>query len=159
MRRYLRPRTLIIIVVAALVAGIVPFALLQGFGPPPFLPPPPQDVPVPRQVVSQAEADAIYDRMYKEGRLIRTRVSGPETAGSTIEVAGKQIKLPPDTYVYAYVIIADCVVGTPCPEPPVYGLKRGGSQVTVEKRSGKLWYETIAPGEVDPFKFLKEGLR
>ena len=159
MRRHLRPRTLIIIVVAALVAGIVPFALLQGFGPPPFLPPPPQDVPVPRQVVSQAEADAIYDRMYKEGRLIRTRVSGPETAGSTIEVAGKQIKLPPDTYVFAFVVTANCIVGMPCPESPVYVLKRGNSQVGVETGNGKLWNEIVAPEDVRPFEFLKEGLK
>lgn len=143
------------------------FILAQGCGPlpdppnmtpPPFLPSASQDTiaPVPR-LPANADTEAIMQRLEKDGKIVRSRISGPETAGSTIEVAGEQIKLPKDTYVYAYVLIADCVVGTPCPDPPIYVLQTGDSRINIEKRSGDLWNEVIALGDVDPFDFLKKG--
>ena len=159
MRRHLRSRMLIIVVLA-LVAIIVPFALLQGAGPPPFLPSAPPDTIAPAtRLPANADTEAIMQRLEKEGRIIRTQMSGPETAGSTIEVTGKQIKLPDDPSVLALVATVTCIVGMPCPESPVYVLKRGNPQVGVETGNGKLWNEVVAPEDVRPFEFLKEGLK
>lgn len=84
-------------------------------------------------------------------------LSGPATKGSTIFIAGRKVQLPPDAYVESWIVSGFCE--GPCPELPLYVLKRGNSKISVSARSGTLGEEKVAPGEADAFDFLKEALR
>lgn len=92
-------------------------------------------------------------RLLKEGKI--RKLSGPETAGTEIEVGGRKVKLPTDAFVAEYVIGIDCAVA-PCPEVPAYILKRGNSQVWVSVETAKTYRAQIAVGEESVFDFLKE---
>jgi hypothetical protein len=68
------------------------------------------------------------------------------------------VKLPPDAYIAAHIIeIFDC--GNPCPETPIYEIRRGASFLAISERSGRIITERIAPGESGAFDFLKEALK
>ena len=97
---------------------------------------------------------------------------GPETAGSVLTVAGLQIQLPDDAYIHQIVNLVVClgesvvVVGEIAveetdlcpPQTPYYDLARGDSTVRVVEQTGRVFGETIAPGEEGAFNFLKEAL-
>lgn len=65
-------------------------------------------------------------------------VSGPETIGGVVEIAGKQIQLPPNVYSEAFVVALTCE--KECPETPYYVLRYTDSDtsVLVGARSGKI---------------------
>jgi hypothetical protein len=84
---------------------------------------------------------------------------GAQTLGATIRIAGMTIVLPPDTYVSAYEPYEKCVVGQPCPDPPIYELRRGASSLRIEAQSGAVLEERTAPGETAAFEFLHGALR
>lgn len=97
------------------------------------------------------------------GRMRRIPASGPETAGTTIEVAGHVIKLPPDAQLDGVMIEALCIVGQPCPQTPAYRIIRNGERITVD-RAGQVWGPTksgpLRPEEIpETFAFLREALR
>ncbi|MEM7130992.1 MAG: hypothetical protein AAF702_32015 [Chloroflexota bacterium] len=94
-------------------------------------------------------------------------VSGPETAGSTIDVNGQEITLPSDTYVAAYIVSGTCI---PIPDDPhhcgaypVYHLRQGEDRVFVEKSTGKIRYSGRQSTEQrqrsqEAFRWLEEQL-
>ena len=86
-------------------------------------------------------------------------ISGPTTKGMTIPIAGKQIKLPDDAYVEHYVIVGTASPGKVPPPTPYFVIARSNSRVIVPTGSGKIYSETIAPGEEGAFNFLKEALK
>lgn len=66
--------------------------------------------------------------------------SGIETMGFTITVAGQDIKLPDDVYIEATVIDVECMVGTECPETPLYVLryKDAETRISVGQTTGQI---------------------
>lgn len=83
-------------------------------------------------------------------------VSGPETAGSVIVINNRRVRLPSDAYVDAYFVTVDCIPMTPCPDPPVYVIRRGNAEIVVEERTGRVWRKE---GPDSAFDFLQGVLR
>lgn len=84
---------------------------------------------------------------------------GPQTRGAMILVAGRSVQLPPDAYVSSYEPYVECTPGQPCPDPPIYELRRGAASLRIEARSGAVIDETIVPGDAGAFDFLREALK
>lgn len=90
----------------------------------------------------------------KTGRV--TAVAGPETAGSEIVINNRKVRLPSDAYVDSYYVTIDCIPQTPCPNPPVYVIRRGNAEIVVEERTGRVWKKE---GPESAFDFLKGVVR
>lgn len=88
----------------------------------------------------------------RTGRLVK--LSGPETAGATIAINGRPVKLPSDTYVESFIVNIECIPGAQCPTPPLYRLQRGNSIISIEANSGRVVELNTAPGEQRAFDFL-----
>jgi hypothetical protein len=143
---------LLVVAVAAIVAvvslGTDAAAQLRrpvGPTPTPVADPPATRVPFAEQR-SQTEAD------YREGRI--TYASGTQTAGTRIRIDGRDVQLPPDAYVERFIQDGLCAPGRPCPEAPIYILRRGNSTISISMNSGKVNQESLAPGEASAFDFL-----
>jgi hypothetical protein len=52
-----------------------------------------------------------------------------------------------------------CTAGRPCPDPPIYELRRGAASLRIQARSGSVIKEDIVPGDTGAFDFLREALR
>ena len=122
--------------------------------PPPAHTPPSERPPMTKEEEEQARAKAIQGA---RGQVII--VSGPATRGSIVRIAGLEIQLPSDAFVDRYVVDILCIAGRPCPEVPIYELKRGNSTLAVSAPSGAIVEEDTANGEEGAFDFLKEVLR
>ena len=72
-------------------------------------------------------------------KLVET-VAGPETAGTTITIAGKEIQLPPNVYVEAYVVDHLCPIGAKCLPAPAFALANieTGERVAVSAVTGEV---------------------
>ena len=157
--------TLAIALVIGVAAGSVTISQGTEDSPVPALPtpaPPQAANPTPRPDLTFEEAMEIRRAEEREGIArgdVIIKVSGPETAGKLIVIAGKDVQLPPDAYVYRFVHSVACVVGRTCPETPIYEIKRGDSMITITAPSGTLLEESIAPGDDRAFEFLKGVLR
>jgi hypothetical protein len=88
----------------------------------------------------------------------RIQVTGPETAGSAIQIAGHTIQLPDDAWVMHRWIHILCIEGQECPPTPYFVLVRGNSTIEVDAE-GRIWDEKIAATQDAPFDFLKQSLR
>lgn len=87
------------------------------------------------------------------------RVSGPDTAGQVISVAGKAVQLPSDVYVDQFVISVRCKPKVPCPQAPIYILRRGPSTLALEAATGRVVDRRTDPGhDEQDFDFLKSVL-
>lgn len=99
-------------------------------------------------------------------------VSGPETAGSKINILDKEIQLPPDVYVEAVVVSIECLItifddGTsasdPCPKTPftVLSTLNGDSDLRIESDgqvyAGEVGSEGI-DGDRKKFQFVLDAL-
>jgi hypothetical protein len=87
----------------------------------------------------------------------RVVLSGPQTRGSTITIAGRQLALPTDAWIESLILAGTCA--GPCPELPLYQIKRGNSTISVGIPTGRINGEQIAPGEEGAFDFLKAALK
>jgi hypothetical protein len=96
------------------------------------------------------------ERLRQEGKI--TTISGPETRGRLLYVAGKPLQLPQDAYVKDYVIAVNCSDELPCPEVPFLRIVRGDSMMEIAERSGKIQRERLASGEAGAFDFVREAL-
>lgn len=85
-------------------------------------------------------------------------VSGPSTMGSQITLRGRQVQLPADAYVYAYVVTVTCESGKPCPPTPLYVVERGQSRLSVAQPTGQIVQEQVAPTDSNPFDSIKRQL-
>jgi hypothetical protein len=110
--------------------------------------------------MSEQEMDALKRSVMATAEAEGSRtvaLSGPRTRGSTITIAGRRITLPPDAWVESYIVAGTCA--GPCPELPLYQIKRGNSIISVGIPTGRINGEQVALGEEGTFDFLKEALR
>ena len=142
---------LLIGALAALAAGVV--SGRSGSTPPtPFpTPAPPTHIPEPRasqDTITREEREAVKARR-------GLQEWGPHTAGTVIEIAGRQVQLPEDVHVETVISEILCVVGDPCPDTPIWVLQRGDILFSISKRSGR-----PPPGRDIPeaFDFIREAL-
>jgi len=127
--------------------------------PPTFDPPPPVYSKEPREEPTEEEDRLIRATFEKESTGTVTYASGEETAGSTITIAGQEIRLPEDAYVESEIIFISCIEGSPCPPTPYYVLQRGDSVIGIDAE-GVIWEETLAvDDDKSTFDFAKEALR
>lgn len=130
----------------------------QPTTPPDSLPTPPPHVPAKRQPMILEEQEQLKQKVQQEEKGISIKVSGPETKGSTIYVGKTAIKLPPDAYVEHIIVHGECIVNLPCPQFPLYIIRRGNSTGAISMGSHSIIAENVAPGEAGAFNFLKDKL-
>ena len=127
----------------------------------PSTPPPPKPTPSPPPNIPEPRSsqDTVTSEEREEVKARRGPPPwGPHTAGSVIQIAGQHLQLPEDVYVEAIVSEILCIAGEPCPVAPLYGLRRGDSLASIEKRTGR-----FAPGTpvstMETFDFIEKALR
>lgn len=77
-----------------------------------------------------------------------------QTMGTTVRIAGQDIKLPADAYYVSgdgFVFVRD---EARWPLPPVHTIHRGNSKIRISGTSGEVVLEEIASGEEVAFAFL-----
>lgn len=126
-------------------------------------PEPPKELPP--EVATRLLEEARATRSAMEAKAEVFTVAGPETMGSIIQAGDKKIQLPPDVYVEAYVVIAECME-QPCPETPYYLLQYKDSPkdiLGVTVKSGAIVETFKAPEEQrrlhERFAWLEEALK
>lgn len=130
----------------------------HGKPPPDSVPTPPPHVPAKREPMTLEEQEQLRQKVEQEGRWIPIKVSGPETKGSTIYVGNKKVQLPADAYIEHYISFGSCIPCYPCPQFPLYIIRRGDSRSEISLRSRSIIAESIAPGEEGTFDFLRKSL-
>lgn len=135
------------------VSGLATVRALQ-----PTLPPVPTVVPRSAAPADPAEERRRAVEALQDPRNRVVEVSGPSTRGSAIQVAGRVVQLPPDAYVETYTISATCLPGKPCPQAPLYTIRRGQSKLTVSQPSGVVVEEKVMPGEEGVFESIRRQL-
>jgi hypothetical protein len=161
--------------------ALVCAALIAGGINDPAIPPPPQTTPTPPPFVQAYELpdapSSIFDVGLAPPLNFRNRVllslqqtaerstaiattpqAQPPTPVPAVTIAGKSIPLPPDVWIEHHITTVSCVIGNPCPEVPPVVLARGESRMTVSTPSGIIYGEVVAPGEHEPFAFVKRAL-
>jgi len=135
----------------------------------PFSPVPYEGAPILRPdptivSMSQAERQQLAETLRQSTTLVY--VSGPETAGSKITVVGKEIQLPPDIYVKAYIeeVMCDPIPDLHCPETPIYGLYtlKEDAHVRVEANGDVYTFSRDTEAEIEQdrntFQFVLDAL-
>lgn len=154
--------------IASLGAALAVMLVLGGTAVQAQLVPPPRGTPVPpprpraAPAVPPPLAEPATPQQRERWLLERGGTIGDiaaETRGATIVLGGRNVQLPPDSYVDGVVTHVTCGPVRPCPETPFYNIVRGRSRINVEVRSGRIISEHTAPGEDGAFAFLKEALR
>lgn len=130
-----------------LTVGAAGVAASQHFGQPEA---PPADATVEEIAKWKQEFLAWAER---DGRLLH--LSGPKTMGKSIVISDQSVQLPADAFVEYFFTEFECDLGTPCPEVPVYRIKRGPSTIDIEARTGRVWWRV---GDQRPFDFLKGAI-
>ena len=143
-----------ILLVAALIALAAGAATgTSGSTQPPPLPTPeaPPDVPNPGPPMTDEEREEV-----KRGRDHSRQEWGPHTAGTVIEIAGRQVQLPEDVQVETVISEGLCAPGEICLDFPIWVLQRGDLRLAIAEQSGR-----PAPGRGIPeaFDFVREALR
>lgn len=108
------------------------------------------------KATTREEADRLLATAYAEGRITTTR--GTTTAGTTVEIANRQIKLPSDAFIAERSFGSSCKDPDYCPASPAYKLSRWNSTIWVGS-DGLVFGETLAKGEENAFDFLVVALR
>ena len=155
------PKFLIGVIPVLLAAALIALAAGAASGnfgstplPPKSTPSPPTHIPEPRSTqdtVTDEERDEV-----KRRRAYSSQEWGPHTAGTVIEIAGRQVQLPEDVHVEDVISEGLCAPGKTCVDVPAWVLRRGDSLFTIGKQSGQ-----PAPGRDIPeaFDFIREALR
>lgn len=134
--------------------------------------PPPPDAPIiPAPVDEKRDAELMNQKAEQVAQNgIVTNLSGLETRGALITIAGKQIKLPDDIEMLGVTVALNCMVVPEvpgnCPIPPLVALKKMGNPpqfINVEISTGMIWpvssYLKNAPDEyLKNFSFLTDVL-
>ena len=124
-----------VLLVVALTGSAVGAATgSSGSPPPPQVPTPeaPPDVPNPGPPLTDEERVEIK-------RQLGTALPewGPHTAGTVIEIAGRQVQLPEDVHVETVISTGLCAPGETCLDFPIWVLQRGDSRLAIAKQSGR----------------------
>lgn len=150
----------LVAITLSILGGVVTALIAGGPGDPPPLDTPSPVVPTsetPRELSPEEDAQIrATAEASSEGK--RIQVTGPETAGSAIQIAGRTVQLPDDAWVKHRWVHILCMEGQECPPTPYFVLVRGNSTIEVDAE-GRIWDEKIAKTEDAPFDFLKEALR
>ena len=122
----------LIVAVIALAAGTAAGGSDSTPPPPESRPSPPPNIPEPRSTQDGLSSEERNEIKARRG----TPSWGSHTAGTVIEIAGRQVQLPTDVYVEGIVDHVLCVEGESCPNTPIYGLRRGDSRVGIGSTPG-----------------------
>ncbi len=145
----------------------LPGFLATPIGPPGLVPPlPPTPPPTPTQGPHFGYTPTAEDmrRGAEKGEEFKktwTTISGPETAGALIVIAGREVQLPADAYIEEFALKIEFRSDVPRPagaDAPAIAIRRGNSQILVNLATGFTWNESIAPGETGAFGFLFAAL-
>ena len=122
--------------------------------PPKPTPSPPTHIPEPRP--SQDTLSAEEREEIKARRDHSRQEWGLHTAGTVIEIAGRQVQLPEDVHVMTVISEGLCAPGKSCVDLPAWVLQRGDLLFTIAQQSGR-----PAPGRDIPeaFEFIREFVR
>lgn len=153
-------KLLVAVVAVGLLVGVPVVALGQRppgpTGPPtvvPGKPPPAVDRAILERAAALDRTDGPTEVDLGEGFKGRA-VAGPRTRGSTIEVAGKKLKLPPDAELNG-IILEVLPAGTgPTIETPAFAIVRGKSNAVVSIKTGQYAVERC----LADFQFLVDEL-
>lgn len=143
---------LMVAVLIVLAADMVTGGVGSTLPPAAPTPSPPTHIPEPRSAqdtLSSEERERIKARR-------GTPEWGPHTAGTVIEIAGRQVQLPADVHVHTVIAQGLCPPGEDCLDFPAWVLKRGDLLMAIGKESGR-----FAPGNPneEAFDFIREALR
>ncbi|WP_127581040.1 hypothetical protein [Paenibacillus koleovorans] len=88
-------------------------------------------------------------------------VSGEETKGSVIEIAGERVQLPENVYVKAFVVAAQSVGNnnSSTPHLPWYAIQNGDSIIVISQKTGFVLNVELTPDAKEPFHFLKGNIK
>jgi hypothetical protein len=132
--------------------------LVIGYSIPSALAPVLSPVPTPSTPLSAADELRAATQVVQQAQGRTIPASGPATAGSALRIAGRDVKLPADVFVEAYMISVTCQPGKQCPETPLYSIRRGQSRILISQPNGAVISEEAAPGETAPFQEIKRQL-
>jgi hypothetical protein len=115
--------------------------------------PAPASMPAPVEMTAEQKL-GLQAKLEAEGAV--RYLSGPNTKGQQVEMAGRMVQLPADAYVKRFIVSVDCDPANYCPtELPFMIIERGQSTMWVAVASGKVLQEKLAPGEARAFDFLQ----
>ena len=154
-----RKMVLIGAVPVLLIAAVIVLAVGTAAGgsdstrpPPESTPSPPLNIPEPRSTQDGLSSEERNEIKARRG----APQWGPHTAGTLIEIAGRQVQLPENVHVKTVIAHILCAPGGSCVDTPAWVLQRGDSLFSIGRQSGR-----PAPGRDIPeaFDFLREALR
>lgn len=89
------------------------------------------------------------------------KLSGEDTKGATINISGKDVKLPADAFVLAYVVSVEPLsnVEETLKHVPYYAIQSGNSVIAIAARTGFVVNLTLDPADSKPFEFLKKHIQ
>ena len=142
---------LLVAALIALAAGAATGTSDSTQSPPLPTPEAPPDVPNPGPPMTDEEREEV-----KRRRAHSRQEWGPHTAGTVIEIAGRQVQLPEDVHVETVISEGLCAPGEICLDFPIWVLQRGDLRLAIAKQSGRL-----VPGNptAEAFDFISEALR
>lgn len=132
----------------------------------------PPDVPItPAAVDEKRDAELMNQKAEEMAKSsVVTNLSGPETRGAVITIAGMQIKLPDDVEMLGATVALSCMavpgITGNCPNPPLLALKKLGNPpqfINVEISTGVIWpvspeLKNDTDGYLQNFSFLIDAL-
>jgi len=88
-------------------------------------------------------------------------IAGEETKGSTIEINGTTVQLPPDAFVRAFIVIDDGLLQNEETRAylPFYVIQRGDEIVRISQNTGVLLDQTVSSVDPKTFDFLQSSIK
>lgn len=83
---------------------------------------------------------------------------GLQTAGSTITIAGNDIRLSDDIWIKDWTAEPPCDSGRRCPAAPYWTLQNEDALIYIDG-NGKVWDELVGCGDPAPFELIKNALK
>ena len=134
-----RPKFLIGVIPVLLAAALIALAAGEASGnfgstppPPKSTPSPPQDIPEPRS--TQDTVTDVERNEVKRRRSYSRQEWGLHTAGTVIEIAGRQVQLPEDVHVENVISEGLCAPGETCVDLPAWVLRVNADQYLTHQR-------------------------
>lgn len=117
-------------------------------------PEPTSHMPAPRRELTLDDVAATEEQTERDSRI--RHVSGHETMGSIVNIAGTDIQLPENAWVESRIVSIFCVEGQVCPRMPYWIIARGDRTIEIDG-DGNLW--PLGSENHDPeFLFIEEAL-
>lgn len=113
--------------------------------------------PAPTEPPASATAAPDSDRSSASEPLVAPEL-GLQTAGSTINIAGNDIRLSGDIWVKDWTADPPCNNGRKCPVAPYWTLQNEDALIYIDG-NGKIWDELVGCGDPAPFELIKIALK